>query len=167
MRHQVHGKKLNRSSGHRKALYRNLTQSLVEHERIVTTLPKAKAVRPVVEKLITKAKKQDLASRRAVMAYIYSPEVADKLYSVLAVRFAERPGGYTRIIKTGRRVGDGAEMAVLELVELSAPVAVAPAKKVKPVAEVADEAVESEATEVKAEDKPAKTTRRTKKSDDK
>lgn len=121
MRHQVHGKKLNRSTGHRKALYRNLSQSLVEHERITTTLPKAKAVRPVIEKLITRAKQQDLASRRAVLAYIPSPSVADKLYSVLGVRFADRPGGYTRIIKTGRRAGDGAEMAILELVELSAP----------------------------------------------
>lgn len=134
MRHQVHGKKLNRSSGHRKALYRNLVQSLVEHERITTTLPKAKAIRPVAEKLITRAKQQDLASRRAVLAYIPSVDVADKLFSVLGVRFAARPGGYTRIIKTGRRAGDGAEMAILELVELTAPTATKkerkPAKKV-------------------------------------
>jgi large subunit ribosomal protein L17 len=121
MRHQVHGKKLNRSTGHRKALYRNLAQSLVEHERITTTLPKAKAIRPVVEKMITRAKKQDLAARRAVLAYLPTETAADKVYTVLAVRFAGRPGGYTRIIKTGRRAGDGAEMAVLELVELSAP----------------------------------------------
>lgn len=121
MRHQVHGKKLNRSTGHRKALYRNLAQSLVEHERITTTLPKAKAIRPVVEKLITRAKNQDLAARRAVLAFLPTEAAADKVYSVLAVRFADRPGGYTRIIKTGRRAGDGAEMAVLELVELSAP----------------------------------------------
>ena len=121
MRHQVQGKKLNRSSGHRKALYRNLAQSLVEHERIATTLPKAKAIRPVVEKLITRAKKQDLAARRAVLSYIPTPELADKLYSELGVRFADRPGGYTRIIKTGRRAGDGAEMAIIELVELGAP----------------------------------------------
>ncbi len=136
MRHQVHGKKLNRSSGHRKALYRNLAQSLVEHERITTTLPKAKAIRPVVEKLITRAKGQDLAARRAVMAFLPTTAAADKVYSVLAVRFADRPGGYTRIIKTGRRAGDGAEMAVIELVELSGPTALTAAKK-KPVAKKA------------------------------
>jgi large subunit ribosomal protein L17 len=139
MRHQVHGKKLNRSSGHRKALYRNLTQSLVEHERIATTLPKAKAVRPVVEKLITRAKQQDLAARRAVLAYIPTEVMADKLYSVLAPRFADRAGGYTRIIKTGRRVGDGTEMAILEFVELSAPTAVV-TKKAAPKANMAKKA---------------------------
>jgi large subunit ribosomal protein L17 len=80
MRHQVHGKKLNRSSGHRKALYRNLAQSLVEHERISTTLPKAKAIRPVIEKLITKAKNQDLAARRAVLAFLPTEAAADKVY---------------------------------------------------------------------------------------
>ncbi len=129
MRHQVHGKKLNRSSGHRKALYRNLVQSLVEHERITTTLAKAKAVRPVAEQLITRAKKQDLAARRAVISFLPTTTAADKVYQVLAPRFADRPGGYTRIIKTGRRVGDGVEMAVLELVELSTPTSKAAATK--------------------------------------
>jgi large subunit ribosomal protein L17 len=129
MRHQVHGKKLNRSTGHRKALYRNLAQSLVEHERIATTLPKAKAIRPVVEKLITRAKKQDLAARRAVLSFIPSTETADKLFSDLGTRFASRPGGYTRIIRTGRRAGDGAEMAIIELVELGAPTAKKEVKK--------------------------------------
>lgn len=133
MRHQVHGKKLNRSSGHRKALYRNLVQSLVEHERITTTLAKAKAVRPVAEQLITRAKKQDLAARRAVISFLPTSAAADKVYEVLAPRFADRPGGYTRIIKVGRRTGDGVEMAVLELVELSAPQAKpAPKKTAKP-----------------------------------
>src|SRR5690606_7240474 len=114
MRHQVHGKKLNRSSGHRKALYRNLVQSLVEHERITTTLVKAKAIRPVAEQLITRAKKQDLAARRAVISFLPTSTAATKLYSVIAPRFADRPGGYTRIIKIGRREGDGAEMAIIE-----------------------------------------------------
>ena len=133
MRHQVHGKKLSRSSGHRKALYRNLVQSLVEHERITTTLAKAKAVRPVAEQLITRAKKQDLAARRAVISFLPTSAAADKVYEVLAPRFADRPGGYTRIIKVGRRTGDGVEMAVLELVELSAPQAKpAPKKTAKP-----------------------------------
>ncbi len=121
MRHQVHGKKLNRSSGHRKALYRNLVQSLVEHERITTTLVKAKAIRPVFEQLVTRAGKQDLASRRAVVAFLPTQAAADKMYTVLGPRFAERPGGYTRIIKLGRRQGDNTEMAMIELVEQSAP----------------------------------------------
>ena len=145
MRHQVHGKKLNRSSGHRKALYRNLVQSLVEHERITTTLAKAKAVRPVAEQLITRAKKQDLAARRAVISFLPTSAAADKVYEVLAPRFADRPGGYTRIIKVGRRAGDGVEMAVLELVELSAPQAKpAPAKKAAKPAQAEKATVEAE-----------------------
>jgi large subunit ribosomal protein L17 len=124
MRHQVHGKKLQRSSGHRKALFRNLVQALVEHERITTTLVKAKAMRPEVEKLITRAKAQDLPARRAVLAYIPVEKSARKLFEVLAPRFAQRPGGYTRIVKLDRRVGDNAEMALIEFVELSAPKAV-------------------------------------------
>ena len=143
MRHQVHGKKLNRSSGHRKALYRNLVQSLVEHERITTTLAKAKAVRPVAEQLITRAKKQDLAARRAVISFLPTSAAADKVYEVLAPRFADRPGGYTRIIKVGRRTGDGVEMAVLELVELSAPQAKPAAKKAAKPAKV-EKAAEAE-----------------------
>jgi large subunit ribosomal protein L17 len=161
MRHQVHGKKLNRSSGHRKALYRNLVQSLVEHERITTTLPKAKAIRPVAEKLITRAKQQDLASRRAVLAYIPSVDVADKLFSVLGVRFAERPGGYTRIIKTGRRAGDGAEMAILELVELSAPTAGKKAQKATKKATASKKAAPARRTRTtakKAEETPSEAT---------
>src|SRR5690606_38625004 len=112
MRHQVHGKKLNRSSGHRKALYRNLVQSLVEHERITTTLVKAKAIRPVFEQLVTRAGKQDLASRRAVIGFLPTASAADKMYTVLGPRFAQRPGGYTRIIKLGRRQGDNTQMAI-------------------------------------------------------
>jgi large subunit ribosomal protein L17 len=158
MRHQVHGKKLNRSSGHRKALYRNLVQSLVEHERITTTLAKAKAVRPVAEQLITRAKKQDLAARRAVISFLPTTAAADKVYEVLAPRFADRPGGYTRIIKVGRRVGDGVEMAVLELVELSAPspttsaakkTAAKPAKTQKAATAKTAEAVKTETKDEK------------------
>ena len=156
MRHQVHGKKLNRSSGHRKALYRNLVQSLVEHERITTTLAKAKAVKPVAEQLITRAKKQDLASRRAIIGFLPTSAAADKMYSVLGPRFAQRPGGYTRIVKIGRRQGDGVEMAVLELVELSAPEAKKPVKaeaKAKSAAKAAKSASQSEG---KAEKKSTK-----------
>lgn len=129
MRHQVHGKKLNRSSGHRKALYRNLVQSLVEHERITTTLAKAKAVRPVAEKLITRAKDQDLPARRAIIGFLPTKSAAEKMYTDIAPRFSERPGGYTRIIKIGRRTGDGVEMAVLELVDLGVGSPKKPAKK--------------------------------------
>lgn len=157
MRHQVHGKKLNRSSGHRKALYRNLVQSLVEHERITTTLAKAKAVRPVAEQLISRAKKQDLSARRAVISFLPTTTAADKLYTVLAPRFAERPGGYTRIIKVGRRVGDGVEMAVLELVELSSPeVKAATTKKATKSAP----AKKSEATTKKQDETAAEATKK-------
>jgi large subunit ribosomal protein L17 len=123
MRHQVHGKKLNRSSGHRKALFRNLVQSLVEHERITTTLVKAKAMRPYMEKLITRAKSQDLAARRAVAAFIPTSVAANKVVVEIAPRFVDRPGGYTRITKLGRRTGDGAEMAIIEFVTLAGPTA--------------------------------------------
>lgn len=153
MRHQVHGKKLNRSSGHRKALYRNMVQSLVEHERITTTLAKAKAVRPVAEKLITRAKGQDLASRRALISFLPTKTAVEKLYSDIAPRFSERPGGYTRIIKTGRRAGDGVEMAILELVDLGSTTAKKPEKTTK--AKSSTSAKKSSATKKPAESKKA------------
>jgi large subunit ribosomal protein L17 len=165
MRHQVHGKKLNRSSGHRKALYRNMVQSLVEHERITTTLVKAKAVRPIAEQLITRAKKQDLAARRAVISFLPTTQAADKLYSVIAPRFAERPGGYTRITKVGRRVGDGVEMAVIEFVELSAPevkkpVVKAVAKKAAPAVKTTEVNDENVAEEQAVAKKPARVSKK-------
>lgn len=160
MRHQVHGKKLNRSSGHRKALYRNLVQSLVEHERITTTLAKAKAVRPVAEQLITRAKQQDLAARRAVISFMPTTTAADKVYDVLAPRFSNRPGGYTRIIKIGRRVGDGVEMAVIELVELSAPAVKSEAKKTAKTAQAKKPTTTAKKEEAVAEESK-KSSRRT------
>jgi large subunit ribosomal protein L17 len=116
MRHQVSGKKLGRNSSQRKALLRSLVTSFVEKERIRTTLAKAKATRPIAEKMITLAKTNSLHTRRQALQYIYKKDAVKKLFEDIGPRFAERPGGYTRIIKLGPRAGDGAEMAVLELV---------------------------------------------------
>ncbi len=124
MRHRVKGRKLNRSMGHRKALKRNLVTELLRHERIRTTKAKAKFIRGEAERLITMAKKgtqnpeRFLHMRRMVSARLYDEDVARKLFTELAPRYADRPGGYTRIIKLGeRRRGDGAEMVIIELVK--------------------------------------------------
>jgi large subunit ribosomal protein L17 len=116
MRHLVRGKKLGRNSSHRKALLRNLVTSFLEKERIRTTLAKAKAARPIAEKMITLAKKNNLHARRQALEVVYKRDVVKKLFDDIGPRFQERPGGYTRIIKLGPRMGDGAEMAILELV---------------------------------------------------
>ena len=116
MRHRVKGKKLSRDTAQRKALLRNLVTSFLEKERIRTTLAKAKATRPVAEKMITLGKKDTLHSRRQALRFIYKKEVVKKLFEEIGPRFSERPGGYTRIIKIGPRQGDGAEMALLEMV---------------------------------------------------
>ena len=116
MRHLIRGKKLGRNSSQRKALLRNLVTSFIEKERIRTTLSKAKATRPVAEKMITLAKSNTLHARRQALQVIYKRDVVKKLFDDIGPRFQERPGGYTRIIKLGPRMGDGAEMAILELV---------------------------------------------------
>jgi large subunit ribosomal protein L17 len=116
MSHLVKGKKLQRNSAQRRALLRNQVTSFLEKERITTTLAKAKATRPLAEKMITLAKKDSLHSRRQALRFIYKRIVVKKLFEELGPRFSERPGGYTRIIKVGPRAGDGAEMAVLELI---------------------------------------------------
>jgi large subunit ribosomal protein L17 len=116
MRHRIKGKKLSRDSAQRKALLRSLVTSFLEKERIRTTLAKAKATKPVAEKMITLAKKNSLHSRRLALRFIYKREVVKKLFDEIGPRFSERPGGYTRIVKIGPRAGDGAEMALLELV---------------------------------------------------
>lgn len=128
MRHQMSGRKLNRTSSHRKALFANLATQLLMHEQIKTTLPKAKDLRSVVEPLITKARQDTVAARREVLKTIRDKEVVNKLFTEIAPRFANRPGGYTRVLKAGFRKGDAADMAIIELTEKSAPVA-APAKK--------------------------------------
>ncbi len=117
MRHAKAGKKLGRDSAHRKALYSNLAGALIEHGRIRTTEAKAKAVRPIAEKMITLGRRGDIAARRQATAYLRSNDVVHKLFAEVAPRFADRPGGYSRIVKLGPRQGDAAEMAYLELVD--------------------------------------------------
>ena len=117
MRHNVHGRKLGRSTPHRKALFRNQLAALVERERITTTLHKAKELRPVAERVITRGRQDSLEARRWVSRWISDRTLVKKLFDEIAPRFEGRPGGYLRIIKLGPRLGDGAEMAVLEFVE--------------------------------------------------
>src|SRR3954468_23737171 len=117
MRHHRAGKKLGRDSEHRKALYANLAGSLIEHGRIRTTEAKAKAVKPFAEQMITLGKRGDLAARRQAIAELRSQDVVHQLFADVAPRFAERPGGYTRIVKLGPRNGDAAAMVYLELVD--------------------------------------------------
>lgn len=117
MRHGIKGKKLGRKSQHRKALLGNLASALVKHEQIVTTLAKAKALRPYVEKLITVGKKGTLHARRQLIAKVGDKVIAEKLISVLSTRYSKRNGGYTRVLKAGFRYGDSAPMAVIELVD--------------------------------------------------
>lgn len=116
MRHLVKGKKLRRNTAQRRALLRNLVTSFLEKERIKTTLAKAKAARPLAEKMITLARKNTLHARRRTLRFIYKKPVVKKLFEEIGPRFSERPGGYTRIVKVGPRAGDGAEMAILELI---------------------------------------------------
>ncbi len=117
MRHARTGKKLGRDSAHRKALYANLACSLIEHGRIKTTEAKAKAVKPYAEKMITLGRRGDLHARRQALAELRTQEIVHKLFADIAPRMADRPGGYTRIIKIGHRPGDAAEMVYLELVD--------------------------------------------------
>ena len=117
MRHRKAGRKLGRDSAHRKALYSNLAGALIEHGRIRTTEAKAKEVRPIVEEMITLGKRGDLAAHRQAVAFLRSKPVAHMLFADIAPRFADRPGGYTRIVKIGPRQGDAARMAYLELVD--------------------------------------------------
>jgi large subunit ribosomal protein L17 len=116
MRHQVKKGMLGRNTAHRRALMRNLVTSFLERERVRTTLAKARSARPVAEKMITLAKRGTLHARRQALAYITKETAVKKLFDDIGPRFTERPGGYTRIVKLDRRAGDGAEMAMLEIV---------------------------------------------------
>ena len=116
MRHKRAGYKLKRDMGARKALLRGLTTSVIEAERVITTVPKAKAVRPLVDKMITLAKRDTLHARRQAASFLETPAAVKKLFETFGPRFAQRPGGYTRITRLGPRRGDGAEQAMLELV---------------------------------------------------
>jgi len=150
MRHQRTGKKLGRDAAHRKALYASLTGALIEHGRIKTTVTKAKAVKPIAERIITLGRRGDMHARRQAVAFLRSKDVVHRLFTEVAPRMGERPGGYARIVKIGPRAGDAAEMAYLELVD--EPVVLRPraaeafaeraAVEEKPVEEPAAEAVE-------------------------
>lgn len=152
MRHNQVGRKLGRTTSHRTALLRNLATSLFAHERITTTVEKAKELRPFAEKLITLAKKESLHARRLVLRDIKDQDVVKKLFDKIGVRFATRPGGYTRIVRTVNRRGDNAELAIIELVDATvAPktkkkAAPAGKKKVDKAAEAAAPAANEETT---------------------
>jgi large subunit ribosomal protein L17 len=117
MRHRVNGRGFSRKSAHRKAMFESMAAALIKHEQISTTLPKAKDLRPIVERLITTGKKGGLANRRRAIAQLQDAKLADKLLTTLASRYADRAGGYTRIVKAGFRYGDDAPMAIIELVD--------------------------------------------------
>ena len=117
MKHNIKHRKLNRTSSHRKALLMNLSNALIKHEQITTTLPKAKELRPFVEKIVTLGKKGDLSSRRKTMSILQDEKMTKKIFGILAERYSQREGGYTRIIKLGNRFGDNASTAVIEFVE--------------------------------------------------
>jgi len=119
MRHKLAGRKLNRTSAHRKALFMNMAQALIQNEQIKTTLPKAKDLRPIVEKLVTLGKKGGLHARRQAIAQLQDQGIVSKLMGPLASRFAERNGGYLRIMKAGFRYGDNAPMAIIEFVDFN------------------------------------------------
>jgi large subunit ribosomal protein L17 len=117
MRHRMRGRSFSRTSAHRKAMFDNLCHALLKHEQISTTLPKAKDLRPVVERLITLGKRGGLHARRQLIAALQDTKIADKVMTTLAERYKERPGGYTRIFKAGFRYGDASAMAVIELMD--------------------------------------------------
>jgi len=143
MRHRMSGRKLNRTSSHRKALFRNMSVALIKHEQIKTTLPKAKELRSIVDRLITLGKRGSLHARRQALSRLNNDRaIAEKLFSVLAERYSDRDGGYTRVLKAGFRYGDNAPMAVIELVDRdvdakgqdSGPLQNVPEEELEPVA---------------------------------
>jgi large subunit ribosomal protein L17 len=152
MRHAVKGRKLGRTTSHREALFRNQLASLILNERIVTTLPKAKELRPLAEKVVTHGKQGTISARRWVLRWMPNSEkrrtMVKKVFDEIAPRFTERPGGYLRIVKLGPRLGDGAEMAVLEFVDREAGAAPLPpeekAKKAAPPKKAKKEAAPNE-----------------------
>ena len=144
MRHRKQGRKLNRTQSHRKAMFQNMSVALLTHEQIVTTLPKAKELRSVVDKIITLGKRGDLHARRQAAARLQDDPAVKKLFEVLGPRYAERPGGYTRVLKAGFRYGDNAPMAVIELVDRD-PDAKGKADRERMEAEEADAPVEEKA----------------------
>lgn len=146
MRHRLSGRKLNKTSSHRSAMFSNMAVSLLQHEQIQTTLPKAKEIRPIVEKLITLGKQGGLAVHRRLISQLQDHSITAKLLGDLAERYKSRAGGYTRIIKAGFRRGDMAPMAIIELVDRPEPKSEKPEKKKKSTVESATSVVEGEAT---------------------
>ena len=142
MRHGMSGRKFNRTSPHRQAMFANMAAALVKHEQIKTTLPKAKDLRRVVDRLITLGKRGDLHARRQALSVLRDPKITAKLFDALATRYKDRPGGYTRVLKAGFRYGDMAPMAVIELVDRDPE---AKGQDSGPVQESAEEEAEAEA----------------------
>jgi len=149
MRHRVHGRKLGRTTPHRRALLRNLCTSLFEHGRIKTTVQKAKEVRPVAEKLITLGKRDTLHARRQAAGFLLKAAVVQELFGTIAARYADRNGGYTRIIKLGSRPGDGADLAIIEL--LGSELAVKKAEQAATEKTAKEKKTETESPEAAAE----------------
>jgi len=142
MRHRKSGRKFSRTSSHRSAMFANMAASLIKHEQIKTTLPKAKDLRPIVEKLITLGKRGDLHARRQLLAALSEKATVDKLMTTLAERYADRNGGYTRVLKAGFRVGDASPMGIIELVERDVD---AKGQDSGPVQEMDEDVLEAEA----------------------
>ena len=153
MRHAKRGRKLGRTTSHRLALFRNQIHSLVEHGRIVTTLPKAKELRRVAERVVTRGKTNSVPARRWVARWIPDRTMVKKVFDDLGPRFADRPGGYTRIVKLGPRRGDGAEMAVIEWVDYEKPAEAAPPPKSKSKAKAKAKAKSTGSTKAAAKGK--------------
>jgi large subunit ribosomal protein L17 len=145
VRHHKSGRKLGRDASHRKALYANLTGALIEHGRIKTTVAKAKEVRPVAEQMITLGRRGGVHARRQALKFLRSQDVVHKLFSEVGPRFADREGGYSRIVRIGPRLGDAAEMAYLELVDFTPPAPRPRRRDVEAVQEPAEEPVEEPA----------------------
>ena len=143
MKHKIKGKKLNRTSSHRKALFKNMAQAIIKHEQIITTLPKAKTMKPIVEKLITLAKKGSLHARRQAYSKLRDDKMVTKLFETLATRYADRAGGYTRVLKAGYRYGDAAAMAVIELVDRDEDAKGLDSGPVQNITEITDEPKEA------------------------
>ncbi len=141
MRHRMSGRKLNRTSSHRKAMFANMAAALIKHEQIKTTLPKAKELRPFVEKLVTLGKRGDLHARRQALSVLKDTGLAEKLFSSLADRYSERKGGYTRVLKAGFRYGDSAPMAIIEFIDRDEDAKGLDSGPVHEIEETEDEAV--------------------------
>jgi large subunit ribosomal protein L17 len=156
MRHGMANRKLGRTSGHRAALFRNQLASLIDKERIITTLPKAKELRPQIERLVTLGKSDSVHNRRQAERVVAEDGLIAKLFDTLGPRFSERPGGYTRIIKLGFRRGDAAEMAILEFIGYEPKIEEAPAEEKGGAKKAAPKKEESEEAEAAAEEKPKK-----------